>query len=394
MDYQDPKNGPQGFCRRFGAVLGHQVEVRRLRPSREFGSYPDWPTAYPLLRGQRHLEEVVKEGCPCKPYLDLERDGGLADGDSLKRVIDAFQEATTRIFREDYGLELLPDAFNWIPCDYGPGGKFSLHLVISSHSPQFVYHSNLAAPVDPQGAGHLARRLGQLLPDRYSELIDQSVYTRNRGIRLPYCSKPATPLRPLVPLDESKPPADSRITWFDVDVQTITIPDVILDVVRANGPRSRPEDFRYQSPKAASAYAVQRCTDLIQILHPTAFRTGSANSLNFSWHDRSEPCYSGHIHAGVRDVLCVVAPERNAVFAKCSSERVDPGTGVCCKELPARYLGPLHADCETWRNGALEIDMQYLERDPLAAAPLDMWQIRSGFRELTDKVILNDVLNK
>ena len=119
-DYQDPKNGPQGFCRRFGAVLNHQVEVRRLRPSREYGSYADWPTAYGHLRGQRHLEEVVKEGCPCKPYLDLERDGGLAEGETLETVIAAFQEATIRIFREDYNFELREEAFNWIPCDYGP----------------------------------------------------------------------------------------------------------------------------------------------------------------------------------------------------------------------------------------------------------------------------------
>jgi hypothetical protein len=97
-DYGDPKNGPQSFCGHFRMVLNHNVEVRRLRPSREFGSYPDWPTAYPLLLGQRHLEETIKEGCPCKPYLDLERNRGLLEGDTLETVIDAFQEATTRIF--------------------------------------------------------------------------------------------------------------------------------------------------------------------------------------------------------------------------------------------------------------------------------------------------------
>jgi hypothetical protein len=395
VDYRDPKNGPQGFCRRFGAILDHRVEVRRLRPSREYGSYVDWPTAYPLLRGQRHLEEVIKEGCPCKPYLDLERDGGLADGDTLKTVIAAFQEAINRIFREDYNLELAEDAFAWIPCDYGPGGKFSLHLVVSSHSPQYAYSSNLAAPADSQGAGHLARRLGQLLPDRYSELIDQSVYTRNRGIRMPFCSKPSTPRSLLIPLDGSKPRADACITWFDdADVRVILVPSSIPDVVSANRPRSRPEHFRYQSPKAADAYAVQRCTELVQSLHPTAYRRGSANSLNFSWHDRSEPCYSGHLHPGARDILCIVAPERNAVLAKCCSERMDPDTGVCCKELPAHYLGPLYVDCDTWRNGALEVDMRFLERDPLAAAPIDMWQIRSNVRPLTDKVVFNDTLNK
>ncbi|GAQ90990.1 hypothetical protein KFL_007110025 [Klebsormidium nitens] len=306
-----------------------------------------------------HLEEAIKAGCPCKPYLDLERDGGLPDGETLETVIAAFEEAITIVFNLDYGLKLPAEAFNWIPCDYGPGGKFSLHLVVSSHSPQFVFRSNLAAPADPQGAGHLARKLGQRLPDRYAELIDQSVYTRNRGIRLPYCSKPSTPQSRLIPLDESKPYADACITWFDDHVQTIKVPSSeIPDVVRAGRPRSRPEHFRYQSPKVASMYEIQRCTELIQTLHPTAYRRGSANSLNFSWHDRSEPCYSGHVHAGGRDILCIAAPEKNAVFAKCCSERIDPTTGVCCKDLPSKYLGPYWVDCDTWKDGAVEIDMK------------------------------------
>jgi hypothetical protein len=391
VDYQDAKNGPQGCCRRYGKVLGHQVEIRRLRPSREFGSYPDWPSAYPKLRGEPHLEEAIKAGCPCKPYLDLERDGGLPEGESLETVIEAFEGVITAIFESDYGLELPMEAFNWIPCDYGSGGKFSLHLVISSNSPQFVYRSNLAPPADPKGAGQLARKLGQRLLDRYAELIDQSVYTRNRGIRLPYCSKPSNPHSRLIPLDESKPYADACITWFDDHVQMIEVPDVVF---RAMRPRERPKNPGHLNPKGASMYEVQRCTELIQNLHPTAYRRGSANSLNFSWHDRSKPCYSGHVHAGGRDILCVADRERNAVFAVCSSERVDSETGVCCKNLPAKYLGPYWMDNETWKDGAVEIDLKYLNRDPLAAAPMDLALICAGVRPLTDKVVFNDIVNK
>ncbi|GAQ86657.1 replication origin binding protein [Klebsormidium nitens] len=397
VDYRDSKDGPQGFCRRYGEVLGHRVEVRRLCPSREFGSYPDWPTAYPNLRGQRHLEEAIKAGCPCKPYLDLERDGGLAEGETLETVIQAFEAAIKDIFREDYNIELPPNSFNWLPCDYGPGGKFSLHLVVSTHSPQFVFHSNLAAPADHQGAGHLAKELARRLPPRYAELIDQSVYTRNRGIRLPYCSKLATPRSRLIPLDESKPNADACITWLDEHVQINQVPTSLPDAVaEPRRPRTRPEHFRYQNATTASAYTAQRCTELVQTLHPTAYRRGSlsASSLNFSWHDRNEPCYSGNVHEGSRDILVIADPKRNAVFAKCDSARLDAGTGLCCKELPARYLGPFYADVKTWKDGAVEVNMRYLERKPLAAAPMDLQLIRGGFRDLTDMVVFNDVLNK
>ncbi|GAQ89675.1 hypothetical protein KFL_005490050 [Klebsormidium nitens] len=396
VNYKDPKDGPQGFCRRYGEVLGHRVEIRRLCPSREFGSYSNWPTAYPFLEGQQHLEEAIKTGCVCKPYLDLERDGGLPEGVTLETVIRAFEAATIDIFREDYDIELPSESFNFLPCDYGPSGKFSLHLVVSTHSPQYVYRSNLAAPVDHQGAGHLAKELARRLPPRYAELIDQSVYTKNRGIRLPFCSKPATPRSRLVPLDETKPYADACITWLDDHIQTIKVPASLPDVVAARLPRTRPEHFRYQSATTASAYVVQRCTELLLTLHPTAYRKGSvsANSLNFSWYDRSEPCYSGHVHEGSRDILVIADPQRNAVFAKSDSARLEPATGRCCKVLPARFLGPFYADVETWKDEAVEVNMRYLERDPLAAAPMDLEQIRGGFRPLTDKVVFNDVLNK
>lgn len=83
------------------------------------------------------------------------------------------------------------------------------------------------------------------------------------------------------------------------------------------------------------------------------------------------------------------------MFAVCSSERtVDLETGVCCKNLPAKYLGPYWVDNETWKDGAVEIDMKFLDRDPLAAAPMDLQLIRAGVRPLTDKVVFNDIVNK
>jgi hypothetical protein len=218
LSCKDPKDGPQGFSKRFAALLGHKVEIRHLsngKGYRSYGSYPDWPTALDHFRGQPHGEEVPVEGRPCKPYLDMERDAGLPEGESIGSVVTQFQDAIMRVFAEDYGVELEEGAFNWVPCNYGPGGKFSLHLIISTHTPQLVFRSNLAHTADPQGAGQLARRLAQVLPPQLAELIDQGVYTRNRGLRLPGCSKPSAPQCPLLPQDPSKPYADSVITWLD-----------------------------------------------------------------------------------------------------------------------------------------------------------------------------------
>lgn len=132
LSCKDPKDGPHGFSKRFAALLGHKVEIRHLsqgRGYRSYGSYPDWPRAMEYFRGQPHGEEVLVEGRPCKPYLDMERDGGLPDGETLESVVTQFQDAIMRVFAEDYSVKLDEGAFNWVPCDYGPGGKFSLHLI-------------------------------------------------------------------------------------------------------------------------------------------------------------------------------------------------------------------------------------------------------------------------
>jgi hypothetical protein len=135
LSCKDSKNVPQGFSKRFAALLDHKVEIRHLSEGsgyRSFGSYPDLPTAFEHFRGQPHGEEVFVEGRPCKPYLDMERDGGLPEGETLTSVIAQFQDAIIRVFAVDYGVKLDEGAFNWVPCDYGPGGKFSLHLIIST----------------------------------------------------------------------------------------------------------------------------------------------------------------------------------------------------------------------------------------------------------------------
>ncbi|GAQ93144.1 hypothetical protein KFL_013220020 [Klebsormidium nitens] len=398
LSCKDSKNGPQGFSKRFAALLDHKVEIRHLsegRGYRSFGSYPDWPTAIEYFRTQPHGEEVLVEGRPCKPYLDMDGDGGLPEGETLESVIAQFQDAIMRVFAEDYDVKLVEGAFNWVPCDYGPGGKFSLHLIISTHTPQLVFRSNLAHTVDPQGAGQLARRLAEVLPPHLAELIDQGVYTQNWGIRLPWCSKPSAPQCPLLPLDPHKPIADSVITWLDDQVVFIRVPIIAPDAVKECRLLKKSADMAYLNPHFANAYNTQRCLKLLQGLHPTAFKRGLSNQLNFSWTDRDgEPCYAGHIHSGQRDILCIVNEQENAVFAKCSSERVDPATGLTCKEQAAHYLGLLYADAETWKAGAVEINMRYLSRDPLVAGPTDLHLIQAGVKQMTNTIVFNSQVNK
>jgi hypothetical protein len=174
------------------------------------------------------------------------------------------------------------------------------------------------------------------------------------------------------------------------------VPILVPDAVRENRPRRTPADMTYVNPQVASSFHVQRCLELLQErLHPTAYKRGSSAALSFSWTDRlGEPCYTNHVHSGDRDIICIIDEPGNAVLAKCCSERIDPATGVCCKDQKAFYLGPLHVDVESWRAGAVEIDMRFLERDALSAADMDLCLIKASVKPLTDKVSLNVILNR
>lgn len=180
------------------------------------------------------------------------------------------------------------------------------------------------------------------------------------------------------------------------EIGFIKVPVVVPNAVQGQRRPKKPADMAFMNPINLDAYMVQRCLELLQArLHPTAYKRGGGGALNFSWTDRNEePCYTGHIHAGGRDLLCIVDADKNAVFAKCSSERFEPSTGVCCKEQPAHYLGPLYVDVETWKARAIEINMRFLERDPLAAGPMDLQLIRAGLMGMTDKILLNRLINR
>jgi hypothetical protein len=179
------------------------------------------------------------------------------------------------------------------------------------------------------------------------------------------------------------------------EIDFIRVPIVAPDADKEHRPLKKPADMAYFSQDTANAYNIQRCLELLQDLHPTAFRRGSSNQLNFSWADREgEPCYTGHTYLGQRDILCIVNESQNAVFAKCSSERVDPTTGLTCKEQDAYYLGPLYADAETWKAGAVEVNMRYLSREPLVAGSMDLHLIRAGVKQMTDNVVFNNQVNK
>ena len=164
----DLYGGPKFAMQANAELHGHGCQLQSndaVYGYRGFTSYPDWPTAYQLRGGfQRgegqHDNEIVRRQLPCKPHLDLETHpkGPLPEGYTQDSVIEIVTEACIAVFKSDFLIELPLDSLNFLQSpnpDY-----FSMHLVISSHSPQYVFRSNHKG--DPQGAYQLAIRVRSL----------------------------------------------------------------------------------------------------------------------------------------------------------------------------------------------------------------------------------------
>lgn len=140
--------------------------------------------------------------------------------------------------------------------------KVSFHVVVSSHNPQYVYRSNHQD--DEQGAVHLAMRVRQLLPGLLDtsgkHVVDASVYTKDREMRLPYSTKHTRPESVLVPMclytasdvaasTALVPTKDMFITGLDDDIEQLTVPIFI--------PRNVLKGSKVSQGMVCCAYAVR-----------------------------------------------------------------------------------------------------------------------------------------
>ena len=130
---------------------------------RQYFSLPSWQEAFGsgggLLAGvHQHFFEIIRHQQPCKPYLDIDCAGGLPEGYTKEDVMRSITNVVCLIFKEDFQLNLQPEAVIWLESPNPE--KISAHLIISSHQPQFVFRSNHFT--DAQGAYQLAIRVGTL----------------------------------------------------------------------------------------------------------------------------------------------------------------------------------------------------------------------------------------
>ena len=328
-----------------------------------FACYATWEEAerglQPLKGQSRHVFEVIGVGRPCKPYLDVDgTEEELVDGlRTAEEVIGRVESATKRVFTEDFGIALRESDFVWTRS--GGQAKLSLHLVISSHGPQYVYASNLKR--EEQGAHHLARRIVEVDAE-LGRLVDDAVYTTDREMRMCGSSKYEKKQSVLEPTKEGVARRDTVITWLDEEVEELRVPCRVPQAVKARRRVKTVREMGTTGKGVEMGWLKERMLELVRRkAHPTAVyeRRGDEDPWNmklgckYNYTDRSEKCYSGVQHRGVQNFRCWV-DEHSDVWMKCFS--------TSCNQR-AHMLGNLHEEPRTWLEGAIEVDMKYLKRN-------------------------------
>ncbi len=145
--------------------------------------FADWATAYTYMNQFTRPEyrtfcEVLRDGYPCKPYVDIDVDKDAAwpsyfPPNGGPRDVAAFLAPIVKhVFEEDFGVHLHDSDLIWTHSE-GTSKKLSIHLVICTRSPQVVFRSNLKTP---HGAAHLGERLRSILKVAHKDgTIDMSV---------------------------------------------------------------------------------------------------------------------------------------------------------------------------------------------------------------------------
>lgn len=361
------------------AERGASVQLQIQDPDtgwRQFGCYMTWDDALARLgrlrRLKHHMFEVIAHGKPCKPYLDLDGvEVPAAFGGSIAAVVERADALVRQIFVNDYKIVLKPEDTVWL---VSPNpAKMSLHLVVTTHDPQWVYSSNHQS--DPRGASHLAQRIVALDPD-LAPLIDVGVYTKDREMRAIGATKFGKPGSPLVPFTrpDVAPITSSRqalITCLDAEDRrsVIDVPQHIPRVVREERRALlTPREAAVRDDHTEYAEVVTRMLDLLhEGLHPSAYHDRShgadapfdpSHGVKFNFTNRSEPCYTSHVHDGTNNLRCWVDAAGD-VHAKCFSAR--------CADAPSRRLGPLRVESDAYLSGAVRVDMDYMVYDAAAA---------------------------
>ncbi|WIA36343.1 hypothetical protein OEZ86_007663 [Tetradesmus obliquus] len=303
--------------------LGPEGNVEQHTYLRYFVAIDDPLRLLKLLTGlpadKNHTYEIILADKPCKLCMDFDGSVGLPECFASKKDFTSrVQAALTDISAKDFSVQLQAESFLWVFTDYPV--KFSAHLVLHHTMPDgsilcLPHHHPAQATHD--GPKHFYNRLVQAMPELLQhELIDGSIYTRDREMRLPGATKPPkpgvhmaawTPNTAYIATNHSL--EEAMVSYLGgrsphvLQLPTVERQQASLRRTRNQGSES---SAAARAPPSSVSYsdAEERMLELILQQHPTAYMLRLSgknvwdrdNAPRFNHTDRTEQCWCGKAH--------------------------------------------------------------------------------------------------
>lgn len=260
---------------------------------KKYGYYDNWNTLWnyiakdKLPKGKNTFNELIVPGQRVKPYLDVEWHKEEFPNLRFNRVVDDFIQATVEFFATEYNINISEEDIYVKKCNRttAKGYKWSFHLIVSPKN-NIVFNENTDVLF-------FARRMKQILnfQEEYPKLIDESVYSRQRNLRL---------------LDHCK--ADEPDAYFQEHREQAS-PDKTQYLVTCISPKFHILPVEEQAWNQNTDYPkgmplnddlVEKLITMVKKYHVTAEYQGiDTNDFHqFNYTDRKERCFwSGNLHA-------------------------------------------------------------------------------------------------
>jgi len=347
-----------------------------------YGAYPDPKTAFQRISlvppSQQNFFEIMKEGEPAKPFLDLDKTP-LPSPDEQLAVIQKLTTAICTVFANSYHIQLEDKHFQWSRTIYPY--KFSLHLTIhiEQHDEKVVCFRNNYQAI------HLLHEILKLYPE-LSEYLDQSVFSKHRSMRQLGSTKSSpTGVANLLLIDSDQQvrPRDDHdlkfpwsyetfskacITWLPADESQLVflpLPDKWVygnAAFRAIGPSKKTRTKENLDPgvftDTKKSFVFGRIVEELLKYHPSliipnrlaAEHFTENGEIKFDYSDRTGPCVTGSGKSHQRFLINISVTKGDDIYVRCYSKH--------CPNYPV-FLLTVEPQIVEWKQNVIPVNVPY-----------------------------------
>lgn len=288
---------------------------------KKFGYLDSWDIALKYLNALKPHEQVfnelILENMFVKPFFDVEWYSKDFPEYQKEVVLNKIISCTKEIFSHHFKITLLPEDFYIKTChrETDRGKKYSFHIVISPEK-SIVCRDNTYCK-------HIASLL-QNCCDFDKSIIDKSVYSKNRNLRLLGHSKGSCPDNPFLEYERRQDIRHYCATYITKIYSILDIPEQQIDLPSASTADN--DDVEFPLQKEITTDIIAKVVEIAKTLCPSIYYDNRVvnNFIDLNYDHKTKRCpitNQVHDHIGLWAIVQNDNVVENNLRIGCRSER-------------------------------------------------------------------------